>query len=94
ELIYGKQEEWLAGGEPGAIAENLRKIGKTAGLSDAELDECLSDAGMAQAMVAVYQENAERDGVESTPTFFINGQKYSNMSYEDFSKILDEKLGQ
>ena len=94
ELIYQKQEEWLAGGEPGAIADALRKIGKTAGLTDAQLDTCLSDADMAQAMVAVFQENSERDGVDSTPTFFINGQKYSNMSYEDFSKALDERLGQ
>jgi protein-disulfide isomerase len=94
DLIYEKQEEWLAGGDPGAITANLRKIGKTAGLSDAQLDQCLNDAGMAQSLVAVYQENAQRDGVQATPTFFINGQKYSNMSYADFSKILDEKLGQ
>ncbi len=94
DLIYDKQEEWLSGSEPGAIADALRKIGKTAGLTDAQLDTCLSDADMAQAMVAVFQENAERDGVDSTPTFFVNGQKYSNMSYGDFSAILDEKLGQ
>lgn len=94
ELLYDRQQEWLAGGEPSAIADALRKIGRTAGLSDAQLDECLSDAGMAQAMVAVYQENAERDGVNATPTFFIDGQKYPNMSYEDFSAALDERLGQ
>jgi protein-disulfide isomerase len=53
----------------------------------------MQDAEMAKAMVAVYQQNAEADGIESTPSFVINGEKYSNMSYEDFAAILDEKLG-
>jgi protein-disulfide isomerase len=43
--------------------------------------------------VATYQKNADADGIESTPSFLIDGQKYSNMSYEEFSTILDEKLG-
>ncbi len=93
DLIYEKQREWTAGGDPATIAQNLRTIGKTAGLSDEQLDACLSDGDMAQALVAAYQKNAEADGIEATPSFIINGQKYSNMSYEDFARILDEKLG-
>ncbi len=50
---------------------------------------------IAGAMVATYQANANKDGVKGTPTFLINGETYSGeMSYADFSKILDEKLGQ
>jgi protein-disulfide isomerase len=68
-------------------------MGRTAGLTDEQVDACLQDADMAQAMVAVYQQNAAADGIESTPSFVINGEKYSNMTYEEFSAILEEKLG-
>ncbi len=94
DLIYEKQSEWVGDGRnPGEIAGNLRKIGKTAGLSDAQIEACMGDAAMAQSLVAVYQENAERDDISGTPSFLIDGQKYANMSYTELSKLLDEKLG-
>lgn len=92
-MLYDKQREWAAGSDPATIAGNLRTLGKVAGLSEADLDACLSDADKAQAMVAVWEENRQRDGIDSTPSFVIDGQKYSNMSYEDFAAILDGKLG-
>ena len=92
-LIYEKQRDWIGDGAPEGIAERLKTIGKTAGMTEEQVDGCLRDAGMLQSMVAVYQENATADGIESTPSFVINGEKYSNMSFEDFAKILDEKLG-
>jgi protein-disulfide isomerase len=93
EMIYATQQEWLGNGDPATIAENLRRMGRTAGLTDEEVNACLQDGEMARAMVAVYQENAEADGIESTPSFVINGEKYSNMSYQEFSGILERKLG-
>ncbi|SFO92124.1 DsbA family protein [Tranquillimonas alkanivorans] len=93
DLIYEQQSEWAKGG-PAEIAENLRRIGKTAGLNDEQLDACMQDAEKAEALVAVYQQNREADDINSTPTFIIDGEKYSNMSYDDFSAILDEKLAE
>lgn len=92
DLIFTKQSEWAASGDPATIAQNLAQLGKVAGYDDATIQTCMSDAKMAQSIYQVSQDNAARDGVNSTPTFFINGQKYSNMSYEDFAKLLDEKL--
>ncbi|MCU0908564.1 MAG: DsbA family protein [Rhodobacteraceae bacterium] len=93
DMIYKGQQEWIAGGQdPALIAENLRRIGRTAGISDAELDACLNDGDMAQAMVALYQKNSTEHGVTSTPSFVINGTTYTNMPYEDFARILDEAL--
>jgi protein-disulfide isomerase len=92
DLIYEQQREWLGDGDPATIAENLKRIGRTAGLTDEQVDACLQDRGMAEALVAVYQENAQRDGIEATPTFLINGEKHSNMSYAEFAAIIDEAL--
>jgi len=94
DILYDTQEEWVSGGDPALIAQKLRKIGKTAGLSDAELETCLNDGEMAKTLVAAYQKNAEADDIKSTPTFLINGEKYSNMNYEDFSTVLDQKLAE
>ncbi|WP_226779808.1 DsbA family protein [Oceaniglobus trochenteri] len=93
DLIYQQQAEWTKG-EPAQVAANLRRIGKTAGLSDTQLDACMSDADKAQAMVATWEKHAEEDEITSTPSFVINGTKYSNMSYGEFAKVLDEKLGE
>jgi protein-disulfide isomerase len=88
DLIYSGQSEWTKG-EPAAIAENLRKIGLTAGLDKDALEACLADGEQAQALVAWFQENAERDGVSGTPTFLINGKKFSNADYATFAEHLD-----
>ncbi len=93
-LIYRRQSEWTAGGDPATITANLRTIGKTAGLTEEQLDACFADADKAQAMVALYQQNAQADDVQSTPTFVINGEKFSNMNYDEFTAVLDEKLAE
>ncbi len=92
DILYDTQQDWVAGGDPALIAENLRKIGLTAGLDSAMLDTCLNDATMAQTLVAWYEENNARDVIEGTPTFFVNGTKYSNMAYAEFAAILDAEL--
>jgi len=91
-MLYDNQRDWLAPGEDAGIADNLRKIGLKAGLASETLDACLSDNDMAKAMVATYQANAGADGINSTPSFIIDGQKYSNMAYADFAKVIEEKL--
>ena len=92
DIVYDTQSEWTSGGDPATVVGNLRRIGKTAGLTDAELDACLSDGEKAQALVAWYQENASADGIQGTPSFIINGEQHSNMGYDAFAEILDEKL--
>lgn len=93
DMIYDQQREWTAGGDPAAIAENLQRIGRSAGLGEETLQACMQDADKAQALYAFYQKNAEADNIRSTPSFIVDGQLFSNMSYADFSALLDKKLG-
>lgn len=93
DLIYADQRSWIGGGDLKGIEANLRKIGLVAGLTKDQLDSCLSDGAKAQALYSWFQKNAEEDDVQGTPTLFINGEKYSNMSYEDLKEILDRELG-
>lgn len=93
EVLYEQQSDWVAGGnDPAVIAGNLRRIGLTAGIEPEALDACLSDATMAQTLVAWFEENAQADDVTATPTLIVDGTKYSNMSYSDLAALIDERL--
>lgn len=92
DLIYSGQSSWTGAGEPAAIVEELRKIGRLAGMDNDTLEACLQDGDKARTLVAWYQENVEEHGIDSTPSFVINGKKYSNMAYAEMQAILDEAL--
>ena len=67
-------------------------IGRQAGLDNETMEACVQDQVWAEALVTEFQKNMETDDVQGTPTFFINGERQSNMSYEEFSKKLDDAL--
>ena len=92
DLMYKGQSEWTRAGEPAAIAAELTKIGRLAGLDAETLDACLKDAGNAEALVAWEEQNREADNVTSTPSFLINGKQHANMSYNDMKAIIDAAL--
>ena len=91
--IYRKQSDWARAESDVAIVTKLRKIGLLAGLDETQLNACLQDGVKLRALVEWYGENAKRDEIKSTPTLVINGEKYSNQSYEKLTEILDEILG-
>jgi protein-disulfide isomerase len=92
EILYSTQRDWAASDDPTVVVENLKKIGRTAGMDSATLDECMKDGATAEAMVAHFETNFKADGIEGTPTLLINGTKHSNMSYADLKVILDAEL--
>jgi len=91
EMVYGQQRQWTQG-SPAEVAEGLRRIGRTVGMSNDQLDACLSDAVTAQALLDRYEVNMDEHDISGTPAFVIDGELYSNMSYADMSAIIDERL--
>jgi protein-disulfide isomerase len=89
ETLFQQQQKWAVR-EP---LPPLLAIVRQAGFTQQTFDECIND----QAMLKQIQEQRDRASqkfkVESTPTFFINGTKYSGaMSFDDLAKILDPLL--
>ncbi len=91
--IYVQQGTWARGGSADEVLASLARIGMDAGLSQEQVGTCLNDIPMAEAMVAVYEQNAKADGIRATPSFVIDGELHSNMPYAEFADILDAKLG-
>lgn len=94
DMVYKTQSGWARAGSDAEIADELRKIGRLAGIGDDALQACLTDSDKLKTLVAWYQQNAQEHDINSTPSFIINGKKYSNMNYADFSALLDEKLAE
>ncbi len=93
DILYDTQKDWLASGEAVGIADALRRVGITAGMTADQVDACLKDNAKAQAMVTAYQTNATNDKIEGTPTFIIAGESHSGeMTYDEFAALLDAKL--
>ena len=95
DLLYASQAEWsrAGGGDPSVIVGELRKIGRLAGLSSEAIEGCLQDGESLRTLVAWYQENAERDGVRSTPSFVINGTTYNNMPFDEMKSLIIDASG-
>ena len=87
DVLYKQQSSW-AGVENARDA--LLQIARLAGFSQESFEACLTNQELLDDIRAVRQRGAEDFGVEATPTFFVNGQKYpGNMSIEEMSAIID-----
>jgi protein-disulfide isomerase len=92
DILFETQQDWAGSEDPNVVVENIKKIGRTAGMDDATLDACMKDGAMAEALVARFEENMKADGVEGTPTLFINGTKHANMDYAALKSLIEAEL--
>jgi len=92
DMIYTQQSEWPVRDDPAATAANLKKIGLVAGMDPTTVDTCLEDRDFAVALVDNYRANAEKDGVNSTPTLIINGKKHGNLRFNELKELIDAEL--
>jgi len=86
EALFQGQDVWARASNPEAALGRLAKLG---GISDEKFQSCMKDQKLADT-VAASRLTAEKEyGVESTPTFFVNGTKLvGEQSYADFDKAL------
>ena len=78
--------------QSGDLMGGLNAIGKKFGLSEADVGACIRDPKAQQALQGRL-ENADKAGVESTPTFFINGvKKEGELTLAQLSEAIDPVL--
>jgi hypothetical protein len=86
DMLFQQQAAWAFKDKP---LDALRQMMRQAGFSQEKFDTCLRDQKLYDAVNAVKNRGVETFKVQSTPTFFINGQRYpGNMSINEFEKIL------
>ena len=63
------------------------------GLGDEQLQSCLKDENSHNELLSLQVDAQNIFGVESTPTFLINGEKVQgNRPASEFIKIINKKL--
>ena len=100
DMLYDKQRDWAAPSDVNVVVSELKKIGRTAGMTDDQIDVCLKDQAVAEALVKHYQDSIAadfpNDSFAGTPSFRVNGvvnkDITANMAYEDLQRILDAEL--
>jgi len=91
DLLFSQQRQWATASDPDAA---LRRLAAMAGLPDDRYAACASNEEQQQAILKGMQEAGENLGVNSTPTFFVNGRKINGAApYEKFNEVLTEAAG-
>lgn len=91
DLLFSKQRDWAFTDKP---VDALSKLMKQAGFTQEKFESCLKNQQIYDAVNWVKDRGAEKMGVNSTPTFFINGQvQRGALSIEELDKILTPLVG-
>jgi len=94
DALFTTQQNWFC---PDCDTEaGLKKLWKQAGLGEDKFKQCLdpkTNKAQLDAILEIRKRGAEKFGVNSTPTFFVNGQKVAGVtSLEDLEKAMEPHL--
>jgi protein-disulfide isomerase len=86
ETFFAAQEKWVLTKD---YREALAWLAKLGGMGKDEFDACLTNTTLENRIVEQRLVASKQLDVTSTPTFFINGSKFSGApTAEDFNKVL------
>jgi protein-disulfide isomerase len=89
DMLFRQQESWALKN----TTETLIRIGKQAGLSQQQVEDCLKDQALLDKIAADQKYANEVLKVNSTPTFFLNGEMMKGeQSFEEFDKRIKSLL--
>ncbi len=86
DLLFRQQETWATAQDGRQALQSTMAI---TGMGQKDFEACLTDQALLDKVSAVAAK-AKELGVDSTPTFFINGKKYAGaLAVAEFAKIVD-----
>ncbi|GAB2185585.1 DsbA family protein [Roseibium sp. LAB1] len=90
DIMFEQQRTWAFTDNP---YQSMLDFSKQIGFTKESFEECLGNQGLLDAIDAVKNRGANEFGVNSTPTFFINGEKHSGaLSIEEMGKLIEANL--
>ncbi len=90
ELLFAEQQSWSRAGDP---IEALRVRAGLAGLDSERFQACVEDEALMRQILEYAREGANAHGIQSTPSFLIDGELVAGaMPYADFKPHLDKAL--
>ena len=93
EEIYNKQKTWAIGSDINKINDLIKQIGLRFDLTEEKMNKCLKDDQAQDEILNQRIDAQKKYQIESTPTVFINGKKYtSKVDYKAFKKMIEKNL--
>ncbi|MEH6545756.1 MAG: DsbA family protein [Sneathiella sp.] len=90
DILFKRQAEWTRAEN---ITEALIKIGKQSGISQKKFEACLADEKLGESILTQRLVGSTDYGVDSTPTLFIEGEKYEDeRSFTALDEFLRSKM--
>ena len=90
DVLFKQQRTWATAPDG---REALLQIARLAGFTQESFEACLTNQKLLDDVNAVRTKAGNEFGVQSTPTFFVNGKRYpGNMSIGIMSAIIDPLL--
>ena len=90
DMLYKTQEGWAHSPKP---LDALTQTMKQAGFTQETVEACLKREDLFTGVKQVQERGSKEFGVNSTPTFFVNGEKkVGALTIEEFYKILTPLL--
>ncbi|MDP6707040.1 MAG: DsbA family protein [Alphaproteobacteria bacterium] len=90
DVLFRQQQGWSRSKTP--LAE-LAKIGRLAGVSQAQFDACMADEALANVVIKNRMVGEKEHEVSSTPSFVVNGEVFSgSKTLAQFDEILAKHL--
>ena len=90
EALFETQQKWAFVREP---LPQLLAVAKQLGFTEQSFDECLANQKVLDGIDWVRQRGAEKFGVNSTPTFFVNGNIHrGEMTLQEAEKVIQPYL--
>jgi protein-disulfide isomerase len=87
DVFFQQQRTWAFGNDPLAA---VTAITRQAGITQAQFEACLNNQAILDALNSTRERAANLFGVESTPTFFINGRRLLGAQpVAEFEKVID-----
>ena len=85
--FYAQQNNWSRAQDPVKVLTQLAGLG---GMSKDDVDACLANEALQDGILQMRLEGQMEYGVDSTPSFVVNGKKVTNLPYDEFSEILED----
>ena len=91
--IYEKQRMWAVGSDISKITDSIKKIALDTNLNDDKMNNCLNNEKLQDEILNQRIDAQKNYKIDSTPTIFINGKKYTGkIDYKEFKKTIEKNL--
>lgn len=90
QVLFQNQDDWRNAKDPEAALAGIAKIG---GIGKEEFDRCMADSALSDKITKTRFDAEKALEIQSTPTFFVNGEKLVGAQpYEAFKDAIEKAL--